>query len=51
MPGKPTEFTRFGNPFKVDRDHPLAATLADYVLWLTENAELIADARARHWRT
>ncbi len=45
MPGRPTEFTRFGNPFKVDRAHPLGATLADYVLWLTENAELIADAR------
>ncbi|MFY9779600.1 MAG: DUF4326 domain-containing protein [Candidatus Baltobacteraceae bacterium] len=46
MPGKPTEFTRFGNPFKVDHNHSLGATLADYVLWLTENAELIADARA-----
>ncbi|MGP6191611.1 MAG: DUF4326 domain-containing protein [Vulcanimicrobiaceae bacterium] len=45
MPGKPAEFTRFGNPFKVDRDHPLGATLADYVLWLTEHPELIADAR------
>ncbi len=46
MPGKPRGFTRFGNPFKVDRNHSHGATLADYVLWLAENAEVIADARA-----
>ncbi|MGP6157645.1 MAG: DUF4326 domain-containing protein [Vulcanimicrobiaceae bacterium] len=40
MPGKPSEFTWFGNPFKVDQQHSLGATLADYALWLTEqNAE------------
>lgn len=34
-----------GNPFRLDKRHPLGTTLADYVLWLVDNPQVIEKAR------